>query len=171
MRQNELFRTAFALLLTAPEGSDVSYTYAGDAAVDGSDCDIIAAQAAGDAAAIKLYINKSSHLPAMLSYQAAKQFAIKFNKEDAAAATGDNKDVKVFVRHADGEQMQTAEYQVKFSDYRSVGGVMLPFKWTQTADGQTDQTLDVSAYEINPANIADKFEKSLPRVVMMKKQQ
>ena len=53
--------------------------------------------------------------------------------------------------------METAEFQVKFSDYRSVNGVQLPFKWTQTVGGAEDETFDVTSYDINPANIAEKF--------------
>ena len=53
--------------------------------------------------------------------------------------------------------MEAAEFSIKFSDYRAVNGVQLPFKWTQTVGGTTDETFDVTSYDINPANIADKF--------------
>ncbi len=45
------------------------------------------------------------------------------------------------------------DIMVKFSDYRSVNGVQLPFKWTQT-----DETFNVTSYEINPVNIGEKFQ-------------
>ena len=59
------------------------------------------------------------------------------------------------------------EYQVKFSDYCTISGLQLPFKWTQTIDGKADETVEVSAYEINPANIADKF-KQQPQKIMIR---
>ena len=64
--------------------------------------------------------------------------------------------------------MKKAEFTVKFSDYRTVNGVQLPFKWTQTVGGEPDETFDVTSYEINPANIADKF-KNQNVMVRMKK--
>ncbi len=64
----------------------------------------------------------------------------------------------VFVRKADGAPDETAEFSVKFSDYRFTGGVQLPYKWVQTVGGTPDETFDVTSYEINPANIADLFQ-------------
>lgn len=159
-RHNELFRTAFALLLTAPEGTDVSYNYAGEADVDGSSCNIIVAQTGGES--FKLYLDKSTSLPRMLTYQAVKPFVFRFNKEDAQA--GGEKQDRILVRREAGEAAETAEFQVKFSDYRSVGGLQLPFRWTQTTGGQTDQTIDIVNYEINPEGIAEKFKNDAHRV-------
>ena len=53
---------------------------------------------------------------------------------------------------------ETAEFQIKYSDFRAVGGVQLPYKWTQTVGDQPSETVDVTSYEINPANIGDKFK-------------
>ena len=53
---------------------------------------------------------------------------------------------------------EMAEFQVKFSDFRSAGGLQLPFKWTQTIGGKDDEVLDITSYEVNPANIAEKFK-------------
>jgi hypothetical protein len=59
---------------------------------------------------------------------------------------------------ADGETL------MKVSDFRSVGGVLLPHRWTTTVNGQTTETLDILSYDVNPADIADKFTKQ--RVLM-----
>lgn len=159
-RHNELFRTAFALLLTAPEGTEASYTFAGEADVDGSSCNVIVAQTGGES--FKLYLDKQSSLPRMMSYQAVKPLVLRFNKEDAPA-NGEKTD-RVFVRRAAGEALEKAEFQVKFSDYRTVGGLQLPFNWTQTVAGQADQTLNIVNYEINPAGIAEKFSQDRQKV-------
>jgi len=160
MRHNELFRTAFALLLSAPEGLDVSYTFAGEADVDGNSCNVIVAQTGGET--FRLFLDQSTSLPRMMSFQAVKPMVIKFNK-DAAKPTGD-KEAMTFVRHAGA--MEKAEFQVKFSDYRSVGGLQMPFKWTQTVGGQADQIVDISNYEINPSGIADKFQNQSPKMMI-----
>ena len=46
---------------------------------------------------------------------------------------------------------------IKLSDFRTVGGVQLPHRWATTVNGQTKDTLDVLSYEINPADIAERF--------------
>ncbi len=161
--QNELFRATLSLLLTAPEGSDVSYTYAGDDSVDGSSCDVVEAKTG--ASGIKLFLDKSTHLPRMISFQGAKPMVFKFKKDDAAA-NGDKQE-NVFVRKMGAPE--TAEFQVKFSDYRTVNGVQMPYKWTQTVGGSADEIIDVTAYEINPANIAEKFDKEPQRIMIRTK--
>ena len=50
------------------------------------------------------------------------------------------------------------EHLIKFSDFRSVGGLLLPYRWVETVDGKQSQITDITSYEINPANIADKFK-------------
>jgi hypothetical protein len=159
---NELFRTTLFLFLTPPQGTDVSYTYAGEGNVDGANCDIIIA--ASNGANVKLYLDKTSHLPVMMTYQAPKMFMIKIKKDEAKADT--NGDVKVFTK----EKLpapELAEFQVKFSDFRSVGGLQLPHRWTQTVGGKDDETIDITGYEINPANIDAKF-KEMPNKVFFR---
>ena len=164
-RSNELFRTTLSLLLTAPEGLDVTYTYAGEGSVDGAACDIITA---GDGSStFNLYLDKSTGLPRMISYQAPKPFMIRLNKGDAKPT---DRETRIFERRLAAPEM--AEFQVKFSDFRSVNGLQLPFKWTQTVGGKDDEVFDITAYDINPANIAEKFKAPERKVfVRMKKEQ
>ena len=156
-QRSDLFRTTVALLLTAPEGYDVTYTYAGEVSVDGVSCDVVKADALGSS--FKLYLNKSSHLPVMVSYTAPKPFAIKISRDEARANGGGMKILREKI-----PAPETAEYQVRFSDFRAVGGLNLPHRWTQTINGQADETIDISGYELNPANIAEKFNRKPEKV-------
>lgn len=161
-KQMELFRTALSLLLTAPQGIEADYTYAGDGSVDGSSCDVIEARL-GESS-IKLFLDKASHLPRMISFMDHKPMMMfRIKKDDVK--TEENSEPKTFERKMEAPPLE--EFQIKFADYRSVGGVLLPFKWTQTVGGRADETVDISNYEINPANIADKF-KELPQKIMMR---
>ena len=169
-RQNELFRTTFALLLSAPEGVDAIYKYAGFETIDGRNCDVISVE--DRSSAFKLFIDQSSHLPVMMSYRGAAPMLFRFHKnemqdggdarnviinQDGTQSELDNKNVKVFARKLSSPEA-VGEYQVRFSDFRSANGVQLPYRWTQTLNGQPDQTVDVVSYEINPADIANKFK-------------
>lgn len=166
-RQNELLRTSIALLLTAPEGMEVGYTYVGEESVDGNSCDVINVESAGTS--FRMYIDKASSLPRMISYEAPKPMifmaTVKGDKMNDTPAGGEVRvisragapadgAVKVFDRTA---ALEKAQFQVKFSDYRSVNGVQLPFRWTQTVGGRDDESIDITGYDVNPANIADKF--------------
>lgn len=154
-RHNEFLRTMLSLFLTAPEGVDVSYFYVGAGEVDGTVCEIVEAKKGNDSVA-KIYLSQSTKLPVMMSYQGMDlPKVIKINREDIKPSSN-NKDVKVFVGETDAPTL--VEINVKFSDYRSVGGLQLPFSWTQTANGKTGETVSIESYEINPANIADKFK-------------
>ena len=91
----------------------------------------------------------------MISYLGAPMKIMKFTKPESTDGV-EKKDVKVFVHKM--ESSETVEYQVRFSDFRSVGGLILPHKWTETVGGNAGETVDITSYEINPANIADKFQ-------------
>ena len=165
-RQNEMFLTTLALLLTAPKDLDVNYIYAGVGNVDGFSCDIIEAQTRGSA--YKLYLDQSTHLPRMISCQAMKPFMVKFTKDETGNVG--EKQTRVFVRNGNLPKGETVEFQTKFSDYRTVGGIQLPYKWTQTAGGQPEQNIDIVNYDINPANIGDKFQNQKIYMKMKKPQ-
>ncbi|HEV8592796.1 MAG TPA: hypothetical protein VGQ55_11895 [Pyrinomonadaceae bacterium] len=155
MRQNELFRLTLGLLLSSPEGLDVSYTFAGEGDVDGTTCNIINADVAGSS--VRLYISKASSLPVMMAYKGHElphifNFQVDSPKEGGEPA----KDV-IFVRKGELPSPEEAEFQVRFADYRGVNGVQLPYRWTTTMNGKMDEVFDVTAYELNPSNIAEKF--------------
>jgi hypothetical protein len=153
-RHNEMFRTTLALLLTAPEGLDVSYTFAGEGNVDGNACNIVQAQTGGDS--FKLFLDKSTYLPRMISYE-GREFprVLRFKKDDS----GNLSKERVFELKTAASDAKTIEQQLKFSDYRSVGGLLLPHRWTESlGDGKQSQNIEITNYEINPANIADKFK-------------
>ena len=154
MRQNELLRTTLSLLLTAPEGMDVSFTYLGEGDVDGTTCNIVNAGFGGSN--IKLYLSKASSLPVMVSYQGHAMPKIMLFRSKEPASADASKDVVMFNHQVEAPEM--AEFNVRFSDFRGVDGVQLPFKWTTTVGGQPSEVFDVTGYEINPANIAERFQ-------------
>lgn len=155
-QQNEMFRTTLALFLNA--APETEFTYAGEGDVDGGNCDIVEARNGGST--VKLFLDKSSHLPRMISYQGHKAMVFRIRKDDAKT----DSDMRVFERGSN--KPETAEFQIRFSDYRAVNGILLPHRWTQTVGGSADEIFDVTGYEINPANIAEKFQNLPPRVLI-----
>ena len=153
MRDNQMLRTALSLLLTAPEGMDVTYTFAGEGDVDGTSCNIVNAEFGGSN--VKLYLSKASSLPVMVSYLGHTP-NIMFIRTKEPVAGDPVKDKVMFNHRVPAPAM--AEIQIRFSDYRGVNGVQLPHRWTTWVGGQTAETFDVTSYEINPSNIAEKFQ-------------
>ena len=118
VRQNdELTRYMIGLLLTAPSKANVTYDYVGDGDVDGAKADVIAVSSQGGPV-MRLYLDKSSHLPLMMSHQGfdippmiamhntagagdgERRVIIRKVPGEPAAAAGD----VVFERHGDGPQ-------------------------------------------------------------------
>lgn len=152
-RENELLRLTLSLLLTAPDGMDVSYTYGGETDIDGTTCNLVNADFAGSN--IKLYLSKASNLPVMVSYLGHAAPKVMMFKTKAPEGVDATKDV-MFERKVGAPEM--TEIQVRFSDYRGVNGVQLPFRWTTSTGGKVSEVLDVTNYDINPANIAERFQ-------------
>lgn len=154
LRQNELLRLSLALLLTAPDGIEVNYTFAGETDIDGTAVNIVNAEFGGSN--YKLYIGKSNNLPVAMSYRGLPApRMIKFDKADVPSGEP-VRDNLIFTKKLDGEPEQV-ERLVKFSDYRTNGGVQLPYRWTTTVAGATSEVFDITSYDLNPANIAEKF--------------
>ena len=152
MRQNELFRLTLGLLLSTPDGKEANYTYGGEAEFEGIPCNIVVAEYAGST--MKLYLNRSSNLPVVMTYTGEQMPMMRFEHKVPAPAGGE-KDVIFFKRTA--EPAAAVQAQLRFADYRSVGGVQLPFRWTTIA-GDMREVFEVANYDVNPANIGDAFQ-------------
>lgn len=146
IRQNEMLRTTLALLLTAPQGTDVTYTYGGESVIEGTACNIVVATSG--ASSYKIYLSQSTSLPVAMSYTGSSAPRVMF-KRDSGTGVG-------------ATTYRTAETQseilVTYSDYRSINGVLLPHRWTQSSGNVVNEIVDVTSYEINPANIGEKFQ-------------
>ena len=70
---------------------------------------------------------------------ACRNFVVKFEHKLAAPDAG-------------------VEQLVRFADYRSVNGLMLPYKWTTSVAGKQSDVFDVASYDLNPANISERFK-------------
>ena len=156
MRQNELLRTTLSLLISAPNGMDVTYAFVGESDVDGTAVNIVSATALGST--FKLYFDRTSNMPVAMSYEGHPMPVVLKMRKEGGETVGADKDVVVFTKKMEGEAAAPAEQFVRFSDFRSTGGVQLPYKWTTTVGGALRETFEVSSYEVNPANIADRFK-------------
>lgn len=160
-QRSDFFRTMISLFLTTPNNTDAEYKFVGEQNIDGTICEIV--QVNSGASSVKLFINKSTHLPVMMTYTDAKPMIFTFTtKEDNSNETEMPKMVM------NRTEAPMGEFQVKFSDYRTINGLQLPHKWTQTIDGKADETIEVSSYELNPSNIEEKFKAQPQQTILIR---
>ena len=160
----EYARYVLALLLTAPTGYELEFTYAGEAVADDGRADVIDATGPDNFAA-RLFLDKETHLPLMLTYRAPKPRM--FTTMMRSSNGGDKKkqeDILKETREKSAQELATAkpeevEMQLRFTDYRKTGGLLLPHRITQGADGEVNEEWEIKTYELNPQFKADKFQK------------
>jgi len=187
--QNEFVRLMLGLLLKPSTSFELVYNYLGEGDVDGTSAEIIEATG-GDNFKTRLYLDKQTHLPLMITYRGINPHpVIIFHNKDGAAGNGqevknvivlktpegekiveNSGNTKVFVRKADPnidvsnaaslprKMMEEAEIQIRFSDFRQAGNLMLPHKLAQYVNGQLDETTTIDSYEINVINLTERFK-------------
>ena len=159
----EMARYVLALLAAPPEGFAVEFTYAGEATADDGSADVVDAKGP-DGFAARLFLDKQSHLPLMLSYRAPRPRVFTMTMQ--GGGKGGHKSPEEAAREAQDKMKADAaakpeevEMQWRFSDYRQAGGLMLPHRITSGPDGETTDELEIKSYVINPQFKADKFQK------------
>jgi hypothetical protein len=194
--RSEMARYMLGLLLTPPPSFNATYNYLGEGDVGGSRADIIEAQGAGGFV-LKIFLDKSSHLPLMMSYQGSlPRIPFRhFINGEGPMGEGEDADVVIVRRPKEGEgatveaaprivieraigddkapaegrkfvmrapvPSEDTETQIRFSDFRSVGGVLLPHVMTQYVGGKIDTVWTVERYDVNLPNINEKFQKDV----------
>lgn len=147
---NEMLRTTLALLMKTPDDGSVDFKFEGQGNVDGFASNIIdVIDVESGHSTFKIYLDAATNLPQMISYPVMHHRRMKYGK-----GTGEMKE-----RVLKSEEMPKTAHtrEIKFSDFRSVGGLLLPYRWTESSGGKTLQFIDITGYEINPANIDERF--------------
>jgi hypothetical protein len=160
----EFARYMLALLLSPPSDFKVTYNYAGEAVAEDGRADVIDASGP-DGFAVRLFISKETHLPLMLSYRGPKMRVVTMSRPapghgpQAGAADAAKEAQERANKETPPAKPEDAEFQLNFEDYRKVGGLLLPHRITQSADGEVNEEWEIKSYEINPQFKADKFQK------------
>lgn len=160
----EFARYVLALLLSPPNDFNVTYSYAGEAVADDGRADVIDANGP-DGFAARLFLSKETHLPLMLSYRGPKMRMMRITRPPAGhgqaggGADAQREAQERSSREAPPARPEDAEFELRFEDYRKVGGLLLPHRITQATDGEISEEWEIKSYEINPQFKADKFQK------------
>lgn len=119
--------------------------------------------------AVRLFLDQQTHLPLMLAYQDVRP-RMMFGGPGGgrgpggrgSSAGGPPPDREAMRRRLEAEgPPPPSAISMYLADYRSVDGVMLPHRITQSVDGQPSDEWTIEKVKVNPSLKAELFEKKL----------
>ena len=152
-----------AIILMAPPSLAVDYKYAGESDVEDLKADVIDVTGP-DNFAMRVFFDKSSHLPLLLSYRGPKPRVVTMTRPAGGAAKPE--DIKKAREEAEKKMQSEApaapeevDFYIRLSDHKKVAGLTLPHKLTFLTDNEVSEEFEISKYQVNPQFKADRFEK------------
>jgi hypothetical protein len=161
----EFTRYLLAVLMMPPRSVPVEYKYAGESDVEDAQADVIEVTGP-DKFAVRLFFDKQTHLPLLLSYRGNKpRIMTAFNRptdrnakpEDAIKHAKEEADRKLAAEPA--PRPEEIDFFIRLTDYRKVNGLLLPHKFTSLTESEVSEEFQVEKYQLNPQFKPDKFQK------------
>ena len=143
--KGEMARLALGFLLR----TDATITYAGVAEAEDGKADVLEIAPLGGTP-MKLFIDQETRLPLMLSYE-----GILPRMMVARGAPPSPEEIEKMRR----EPPQTATFEVRYSEYKTVDGVVFPHLLTTAANGNVTEEWTVDKIKVNPSLKAESFVK------------
>jgi len=159
----EFSRYLLAIILTPPPSLTVEYKYAGESDVEDVQADVIDVSGPNNFA-VRVFFDKKSHMPLLLSYRGPKPRIMTMTRQ---AGSGSKPEDVAKARAEAEKKMQAetpavpeeADFYIRMTDYKKVGGVTLPYKLTFLTENEVSEEFEISKYQLNPQFKADRFEK------------
>ncbi len=162
--QIELTRYLLAILATPPASLPLEFKYAGESEVDDAKADVLDVTGP-DKFAARLFFDKQSHLPLLLSYRGIKPRIMTMTR---SVGSGGNSADALKKAREDAEKKMAAEpdqkpeevdFFIRLSEHKKSNGLQLPYKLTFLTDTEVSEEFEISKYQVNPQFKADKFQK------------
>jgi hypothetical protein len=166
LHRTEFTRYLLAILATPPSSFPVEYKYAGESNVEDAPADVIEVTGP-DKFAVRIFFDKQTHLPLLLSYRAIKpRIVTSFTRspdrtvkpEDAAKHAKEEADKKLAAEPL--PQPEEVDFFIRVTEYKKVGGLMLPHKLTFLTETDVSEEFQISKYQVNPQFKPDRFQKN-----------
>ena len=157
----EFSRYLLAMILTPPPSLEVEYKYAGESDVEDVQAEVIDVTAP-DNLSVRIFFDKKTHLPLLLSYRGPKPRVMTMTRQENAKP----EDIKKVREEAEKKMRDEApvrpeevDFHIRLTDHKKVGPLTLPHKLTFLAGDEVSEEFEISKYELNPQFKADQFEK------------
>jgi len=159
----EFSRYLLAMLLTPPPSLALEYKYAGESDVDDAQAEVIDVSGP-DNLALRIFFDKKSHLPLLLSYRGPKPRIMTMTRQgDGPRSPEDIKKAREEAQkkmEAEGPVVpEEIDFYIRLTDHKKVGGLTLPHKFTFLTGEEVSEEFEISKYQLNPQFKADRFEK------------
>jgi hypothetical protein len=154
--QGELQRYLLVWLMR----SDAPMTYAGEAEAEDGKADVIEVKPEGGTA-MRIFFDQKTHLPLMLTYQGPQpRMMIRQVRPDGAPGgnAGTPPDPEELRRRM-AEPPRIVTFELRFSDFKNVSGIMLPHQMSQSVEGKPTEEWTVSEFKVNPNLKPESFAK------------
>jgi hypothetical protein len=158
--REEFARTLIVWLLTSPANFPVEFSYAGEAESKDGKADALDIKGP-EGFNVRLFLDKQTHLPLMLSYRAPQQRVAMVTR----TAQGSQDDLEARKKEAQEQaekqsvNPQLSEVQVYFSEYSAEDGILLPHRITRSVNGDFSEEWELKKFKINPPLKAESFKK------------
>jgi hypothetical protein len=164
--QAEFSRYLLAILLAPPPSLTVEYKYAGESDVEDAHADVIDVTGP-DQLACRLFFDKQTHLPLLLSYRGIKPRIMTMTAFNRPADKSEKQGDAVKRAQQEAEKQLAAEpakreevdFFIRLTEYKKVEGLSLPHKLTFLTESEVSEEFQISKYQLNPQFKADKFQK------------
>jgi len=157
----EFSRYLLAMILTPPPSLAVEYKYAGESNVEDAQADVIDVSGP-DKFSVRVFFDKNSHLPLLLSYRGPKPRVITMTRqagsktEDVAKA---REEAEKKMHAEEPAAPEEVDFYIRLENHKRVGGLMLPHKLTFLTENEVSEEFEISKYQLNPQFKADRFDK------------
>lgn len=164
--RNEFTRYLLAILVMPPSSFPVEYKYTGESNVEDAPADVIEVTGP-DKFAVRIFFDKQTHLPLLLSYRGNKPRIFtnfiraadrNVKPEDAAKLAREEADKKLAGEPA--PQPEEVDFFIRVTEFKKVGGLMLPHKLTFLTEADVSEEFQISKYQVNPQFKPDRFQKN-----------
>jgi len=156
----EFSRYLLAMILTPPPSLSVEYKYAGESEVEDVQTDVIDVTGP-DNFSIRIFFDKKSHLPLLLSYRGPKPRMVTMTRQGNGHAKAEDlkKEAEKQMSAEPPAAPEEVDFYIRLTDHKKVDGLMLPHKLTFLTGDEVSEEFEISKYQLNPALKADIFEK------------
>jgi hypothetical protein len=139
----------------------VEYKYAGESDVEDAQADVIDVSGPNNFS-VRVFFDKKSHIPLLLSYRGPKPRIVTMTRPAGSKPEDVNKAREEAEKKMHAETPAAPEevdFYIRLTDYKKVGGLMLPHKLTFLTENEVSEEFEISKYQLNPQFKADRFEK------------
>ncbi len=152
--QGELQRYLFVWLAR----TDAEMTYGGEAEAEDGKADVIDVRT-GSGTPMRVFFDQETHLPLMLTYEGPQPRMMVRRSGGAPGGTAGPPPDAEEMRRRMAEPPKMVTFEVRFSDFKDVNGVMLPHLMSQSVEGKPTEEWTVSQFEVNPNLKPESFAK------------